>query len=96
MNWMGLPVMRSASLAQAIMEPVNATAPTSTAKKMAMEVTTPGLGWWMYSAQPTSIEARPPEPLNSATISGIWVIFTTAAVHQPMAPPTTRPTMIQM
>ena len=42
----------------------------------------------------TRVEAKPPEPLNSATISGIEVISTRVAAMAPIALPMTRPSRI--
>ena len=46
------------------------------------------------TAQPTSNEARPPQPLSSATISGIAVILMSRAQATPTPVPITRPTTI--
>jgi hypothetical protein len=96
LNRNGLPSIRPLSLAKAMTEPEAARPPTSTVSTMATaeKVTTPSAR--TYSAQPTSIEARPPEPLSSATISGISVICTRRAAIAPIAVPTTRPTRIQV
>ena len=45
-------------------------------------------------AHPTSKLAAPPEPLNSATISGMLVMATRRAEVAPMMVPTTTPTII--
>ena len=47
-----------------------------------------------YSAIATTADAKPPEPLNSATISGMPVIGTRLAAIRPISPPTTKPAMM--
>ncbi len=46
------------------------------------------------SAPPTVSDAPPPNPLRSATICGIAVIFTVRAMYNPIAEPTTSPATI--
>ena len=46
------------------------------------------------AAQPTNKLARPPKPLNKATISGIEVIATFLETTAPTRAPTTKPTAI--
>ena len=48
----------------------------------------------LSAAQPTSSEAMPPKPLNSATISGIEVILTSRAAAAPITPPAAKPITI--
>ena len=46
------------------------------------------------AAQPTARLARPPKPLNSATISGIFVMATMRAASTPITVPITTPSAI--
>jgi hypothetical protein len=96
LNRNGLPSIRPLSLAKAMTEPDAARPPISTVSTMATaeKVTTPSARHVLGPADEHRRE--PPEPLSSATISGIPVICTRRAAMAPIAPPTTRPTTIQV
>ena len=70
------------------MLPAKETLPISAERTIAIEVlssTRPGAGSELWkSASATSAAAPPPTPLNSATISGIAVIFTARAAYAPI------------
>ena len=85
------------SLRNATTLPVNVTIPISRVSEIVMRES---IAWSarfstrQYSAIATTAEARPPEPLNRATISGMPVIGTFLAAYKPIKPPTTNPAMI--
>ena len=80
----GREVISSWSLAKVTIEPANETEPTRIVNAVATRVNS-----WTSTARnstiscssirATSAAAPPPTPLNSATICGIWVIWTVRA-----------------
>ncbi len=83
----GRPPISSRSFANAIIEPANETLPISpdrTTETDSLALMSPGAGIELWkSASAISAAAPPPTPLNSATISGIAVIFTARAAYAP-------------
>ena len=82
----GRDVIRSCSLAKVTTEPANEIEPTTIVNAVATRKKpgTEPVSMCSSSSRATSAAAPPPTPLNSATICGIWVIWTLLA---PMTPP---------
>src|SRR5687768_3394446 len=97
-NCKGLPESSSWSFPNAMMLPVNDTAPITVPSTI--EVVSPAPAFSavramrMYSATETRAAVAPPIPLNSATICGMAVICTVRAKYVPIAAPITVPTPI--
>ena len=85
----GAEVIRSCSLAKVTIDPANDTDPTAIVKAVASSTNQPTSSPCptisASSSRATRAAAPPPTPLNSATICGIWVIWTLRA---PTTPPT--------
>ncbi len=79
----GRDVIRSWSLAKVTIEPANETEPTRIVNAVATRVNSwtspPNSTISCSSIRATRAAAPPPTPLNSATICGIWVIWTVRA-----------------
>ena len=88
------PLTDSRSLAKATRDPVKVTAPMSAVRAAATASwlsARPRSTASMNEAEATSTEAPPPKPLNSATSSGMEVIWSRRARAVPMSPPRARP-----
>jgi hypothetical protein len=97
---MGLPVIQPLSLPLAMMLPEKVTVPMRIESAMVTAVTAPNpytspLAYWASSAPDTSAEASPPNPLNTATSSGMAVISTVRASATPISPPRASPPRIR-
>ena len=93
----GFPDSSSCSLPKATSEPQKEIEPTIAANmlKIATYVATPSNPPEVRnSTHAMSATAPPPTPLKSATIWGIWVIFTLRAAGIPTTVPSTMPSAI--
>ena len=84
----------SASLPQAMTEPDAVTPPIRMDRNATNAVNVATSCWPWSAAQPTSRLAAPPEPLKSATISGMEVMPTRRATTAPITAPTMAPAAI--
>ena len=98
-SWIGRPGRSSCSFPKAMFEPQNETEPMIAANRIGISASSSGLppvisSASRYSTNEISATAPPPTPLNSATICGIWVIFTPRAAGTPTAVPIATPSAI--